>query len=523
MMLKKKPSLRNASNLPKDITKYVRGYEVHGVSPLPHFFEEIYCHTVAIPKIGPRGDQNYFWYSKDGNGAAYYEVHEQQLSAESTFAYLTEKTNREKYFAGIAQALLDTATRIKEIDSLDLASLDIAQLFELNEQSWQLDTRIFSHYLISQPYRLQLFEDHVRAELKKRVAESRVDYYLARLTASEKMTKSSEEELAWAQLLLDAKREAILKPSLSELGSGHPYTNRILSHYERFKILTLGDGNWKFDPALELERFLGDFDKTELYFTETIRRIQNFSAETLLTKQSLIIELYIDNKTVEIIEFLAQMSHVRYTMRTEGFIPLIYASGLVLNALVPKLGYDEQDFGFMTYEEMTQSRKVNGTYVTKQELKNRRGTSDEYMLRINNGKVEYTFGEKAGDLFAQLLPPVDHAQTVEVRGVSAEGGVVRDTVTVYRWGDDMVKALESVRNNPILVTGQTRPSMMPLIREAKGIITDEGGVTSHAAIVARELKIPTIINSHNGTNVFKTGECIILDATNGTARKVQDV
>jgi len=47
--------------------EFIRGYEVRGVSPLPHYYEEIYGHTTGIPGIGPRGDSHYFWYSKDLN------------------------------------------------------------------------------------------------------------------------------------------------------------------------------------------------------------------------------------------------------------------------------------------------------------------------------------------------------------------------------------------------------------------------------------------------------------------------
>ena len=84
----------------------------------------------------------------------------------------------------------------------------------------------------------------------------------------------------------------------------------------------------------------------------------------------------------------------------------------------------------------------------------------------------------------------------------------------------MESALKSISQHPILVAGQTRPAMMPLIREAKGIITDEGGVTSHAAIVARELKIPAVINTRNATNIFKTGDLALLDANKGIVRKL---
>lgn len=77
----------------------------------------------------------------------------------------------------------------------------------------------------------------------------------------------------------------------------------------------------------------------------------------------------------------------------------------------------------------------------------------------------------------------------------------------------------------ILVTGMTRPEFVPLMRKAKAVITNEGGITTHAAIISRELKIPCIIGTKVATDVLKNGDNIQLDLKKGTvtviARKEQ--
>ena len=57
--------------------------------------------------------------------------------------------------------------------------------------------------------------------------------------------------------------------------------------------------------------------------------------------------------------------------------------------------------------------------------------------------------------------------------------------------------------------------IVPLMKKAAAIVTDEGGVTSHAAIVSRELGIPCVIGTQKATNTFKTGQKIKVDADNG--------
>ncbi len=72
----------------------------------------------------------------------------------------------------------------------------------------------------------------------------------------------------------------------------------------------------------------------------------------------------------------------------------------------------------------------------------------------------------------------------------------------------------------ILVTSMTRPEFLPLMRKAKAIITDEGGVTSHAAVIARELGIPCIIGTRAATSLLRDGDRVHMDLKEGTIRKL---
>jgi hypothetical protein len=53
--------------------KFEKAMEINGISPLPHYFEEIYTNQVGLKKLGIRGDRNYLFYSENGFGAGYYE------------------------------------------------------------------------------------------------------------------------------------------------------------------------------------------------------------------------------------------------------------------------------------------------------------------------------------------------------------------------------------------------------------------------------------------------------------------
>ncbi|AHC51673.1 phosphoenolpyruvate synthase [Sulfolobus acidocaldarius SUSAZ] len=78
-----------------------------------------------------------------------------------------------------------------------------------------------------------------------------------------------------------------------------------------------------------------------------------------------------------------------------------------------------------------------------------------------------------------------------------------------------IKDAGSFNQGEILVTRMTDPDWVPLMKIASGIVTDEGGMTSHAAIVSRELGIPAVVGTGNATNNIKDGQQITIDAFRG--------
>jgi len=75
--------------------------------------------------------------------------------------------------------------------------------------------------------------------------------------------------------------------------------------------------------------------------------------------------------------------------------------------------------------------------------------------------------------------------------------------------------LGKVKNGDILVTEMTNPDMVVSMQKAAGIVTDEGGLTSHAAIVSREMGIPAIVGTGEATSKLKEGQVITVDGGRG--------
>ncbi|MDF2956806.1 MAG: Phosphoenolpyruvate synthase/pyruvate phosphate dikinase [Candidatus Alkanophagales archaeon MCA70_species_1] len=102
-----------------------------------------------------------------------------------------------------------------------------------------------------------------------------------------------------------------------------------------------------------------------------------------------------------------------------------------------------------------------------------------------------------------------------LRGLPASPGIAYGKAHVI----EDVSKLGEFKEGEILVTKMTAPDWVPAMRKARAIITDDGGMTCHAAIVSRELGIPAIVGSKEATRVLRTGMDITVDATKGVVYK----
>ncbi len=103
-----------------------------------------------------------------------------------------------------------------------------------------------------------------------------------------------------------------------------------------------------------------------------------------------------------------------------------------------------------------------------------------------------------------------------VKGQVACKGSARGTARVALSRKD----IEKVQEGDILIAPMTTPDFLPAMKKAAAFVTDEGGLTCHAAIVAREMNKPCVIGTKIATRVFKDGDLIEVDATAGIVRKL---
>jgi pyruvate,water dikinase len=107
--------------------------------------------------------------------------------------------------------------------------------------------------------------------------------------------------------------------------------------------------------------------------------------------------------------------------------------------------------------------------------------------------------------------PGEAAGTVLISGLAASPGTATGRVRVLSGPSEG----EQFSDGDVLVAAMTTPDWVPTMRRAAALVTDGGGMTCHAAIVARELRVPSVVGTRRATQVLRDGELVTVDGTGG--------
>ncbi|MEK7557337.1 MAG: PEP-utilizing enzyme [Patescibacteria group bacterium] len=241
---------------------------------------------------------------------------------------------------------------------------------------------------------------------------------------------------------------------------------------------------------------------------EQLREIRRQFADTLKRKKNLLAALPLTQETKNLIRIAEVFAYMQDERKKH-----------VLMAV------DQQDRVTEEIARRCNLTKKEAQYSFVYELPDLlEGKVDKVTLRERHAFVcvihtlaghEIYHGRVAQQIFdAVFAIKVDSAS--EIKGMIASRGKVEGTVRIILKTHD----LANVAKGDVLVASMTRPEMVSAMRKASAIVTDEGGVTSHAAIVSRELGIPCIIGTKVATKALKNGDRVVVDANSGIVKKI---
>lgn len=188
-----------------------------------------------------------------------------------------------------------------------------------------------------------------------------------------------------------------------------------------------------------------------------------------------------------------------------------YIRKTLLAEIAKRFSLDDETLMLYRVDEIKRLR--DGNPLSQAQLTKRKNGE---AIIFGGGDVKTYFGANAYTLLRRLLPAVE--QTDVVRGKIACAGEVSGIVKVVQSFADA----ESMDAGYILVASMTTPDLTLAMEKATGIITDEGGITCHAAIIAREYAVPCLVGTKVATQVLRDGMKVQLDCANGYFKIIEN-
>lgn len=188
-----------------------------------------------------------------------------------------------------------------------------------------------------------------------------------------------------------------------------------------------------------------------------------------------------------------------------------YLFFLIATLIKKKVEISYKDLTWYSFQELEQLVK-NNKIIPKTQLSKRK----KYRIMVQiNGKINFFYGRGLFEKIEAIIPKKNLYNKIRtITGNIACRGIAKGKVTIIKG----IKDIRKMKKGNILVAPNTDPELVITMRKAAAIITDWGGVTSHAAIVSREFGIPCIVGTDIATQVLKDGDLVEVDADKGIVK-----
>lgn len=509
-----------------------------------------YCFTNQFAQPGGRAYQAMvsiyrgynLWFYFDKTDA--YEVGEHLVDKFLRDLSFMEEVNAKIRF--FADALNDNVAKIPESGLSKLSKEDLWQYYQNHE-----DIHLAYYCYGWIPVASDMFGDNLTNRGKRILQEvgvprENIEEYLALLTQPDKdsMLKEEQDNLLQIGILVqkDPAQFAIFKElfrkfkeedvkffglythskeyeaKFSEVvrtlkGQINPeIMTRIENHYHRYfytkYIYTEEQGVYDFEHYLkELVRLVNSESDLAASFADQEKRVAN-----LLQQRNLLIKKLKLSEDLQ--RFFAAWGDFMVTKIYRRYAQLfaLYKTTFFLEEIATRLGLTLKELRFMKSSEIKAALFEN--ILNKEEIRNRVDFSVYYTAKDTE---VYYGGAEAKSIVEKYIENKKQEEVSDLKGQCGCRGQARGKVRIVNVIADMAK----MEVGDILVSISTQPDLVPAMKKAAAFVTDQGGVTSHAAIVAREMHKPCVIATKIATKVLHDGDLVEVDADSGIVKVLE--
>ncbi len=407
----------------------------------------------------------------------------------------------------------------KKINRTKLAKLSNSQLWNLYWQNIELHLELYRWGWL--PNAVDMFypelTTYLKALLGKKVKdETQLNEAFVKLTSADEETIATQEHRSLMKLALAVQQNgylaALFAKSNEEISDKIPPSlqKQFQEHCDKFRHLKFMYHGTAATPEFyysQVRDFLASGKNPTIELQNLEATITNSASE----KKRLVEELKIEPKLQRLFAMYAKFMVTKWYRRNSQILCFYYIEPL-LKEIGNRLDLSLAEVRVMLWEEV-QTNLVNNMHPDKKALRQRLGF---FCFYTENGK-RFLFTEELAKKLEQSASKVKFdANMKELKGQCACLGKARGKAKIVLNAVDSGK----MHQGDILVSIATDPDLVPAMKKAAAIITEQGGVTSHAAIISRELNIPCVIGTKVATKWLKDGDEVEVDATNGIVKKL---
>ncbi len=223
-------------------------------------------------------------------------------------------------------------------------------------------------------------------------------------------------------------------------------------------------------------------------------------------------EIGLGEDEVSLFRTYAELGNTKVLRRMVQLHNFEYLDAL-LRELAIRLDTCEGIFHFMTPEEILDCMD-RGCVKNEAHYRQRM----ESMTFVRHEGEEFLLAGEASRVCRDAVTEVPVHAEGRLAGVPVSPGRARGRAVLAVRNDESLR--RRFREGDVLVSVETDPDLVPVMRKAAAIVTDQGGITSHAAILARELGVPCVTGVVGATTTIREGDLLVVDAHRGTVEVV---
>jgi phosphohistidine swiveling domain-containing protein len=403
------------------------------------------------------------------------------------------------------------------IPQKNLENLSDKGLWEIYQKHHEVHSQYYTWGWI--PVAVDMFHGNLTRRVKEYlrgigVADETLNEYLVLLTQPTKksLIAVEQEDLVRIALVIEEAGLSMLfrSTNLKEITAHFP--KHIMDLLEAHRKKYYYTKHIWVEGEYTVEDYLGQLEEI-FSIDESVSAVIEKQAkefdEIKRKRESLMRDLAIDAAWKRILDAYGDFMVTKIYRRYAQLLAVHHMSA-VLKEIAKRKYITEKQVRFATFEDI--KKMLLEDVYDEAELLRRTRMCIYYAER----GFEKVFVEEEAREIAQTLERDVDKNISELTGESGCIGYAKGKVKVIIRASDM----EKMKEGDVLVSIATDPDIVPAMKKASAIITEQGGVTSHAAIVSRELGIPCVIGTKIATKVLKDGDMVEVDANRGIVKKL---